>query len=204
MVRLRSPAPYGGFPEWPKGADCKSVVSDFGGPNPPSPTKNPAPVCGIFSCFAPPHIPRIFRRSRSGTEAENQKTNAVREKEGAKTHFESLPPLYASRSRRHSFPDAEPGKNLGNDILPHIAPADIPQRVQRHTHILRTNVGSQPGGKAPGNAAKCIGTVRKRRRLPGTERAERPSLPRSRSRYTASRPRSATGAATGRHGYGSG
>ena len=42
MVRLRSPAPYGGFPEWPKGADCKSVVSDFGGPNPPAPTKKPA------------------------------------------------------------------------------------------------------------------------------------------------------------------
>ena len=51
MVRLRSPAPkkrleaivsgflYGGFPERPKGADCKSVVTDFGGPNPPSPTK---------------------------------------------------------------------------------------------------------------------------------------------------------------------
>ena len=31
---------YGGIPEWPKGADCKSVVSDFGGPNPPSPTKS--------------------------------------------------------------------------------------------------------------------------------------------------------------------
>ena len=30
----------GGIPEWPKGADCKSVVSDFGGSNPPSPTKN--------------------------------------------------------------------------------------------------------------------------------------------------------------------
>ena len=30
---------YGGIPEWPKGADCKSVVSDFGGSNPPSPTK---------------------------------------------------------------------------------------------------------------------------------------------------------------------
>ena len=29
---------YGGVPEWPKGADCKSVVSDFGGSNPPSPT----------------------------------------------------------------------------------------------------------------------------------------------------------------------
>ena len=39
MVRLRSPAPYGGIPERPKGADCKSVVSDFGGPNPPSPTR---------------------------------------------------------------------------------------------------------------------------------------------------------------------
>ena len=31
----------GWVPEWPKGADCKSVVSDFGGPNPPAPTKNP-------------------------------------------------------------------------------------------------------------------------------------------------------------------
>ena len=28
----------GGFPERPKGADCKSVVTDFGGSNPPSPT----------------------------------------------------------------------------------------------------------------------------------------------------------------------
>ncbi len=32
---------YGSVPEWPKGADCKSVVCDFGGPNPPAPTKNP-------------------------------------------------------------------------------------------------------------------------------------------------------------------
>ena len=30
---------YGGVPEWPKGADCKSVVNDFGGSNPPSSTK---------------------------------------------------------------------------------------------------------------------------------------------------------------------
>ncbi len=28
---------YGGIPERPKGADCKSVVDDFGGSNPPSP-----------------------------------------------------------------------------------------------------------------------------------------------------------------------
>ena len=32
---------YGGVPEWPKGADCKSVVDDFGGSNPPSSTKIP-------------------------------------------------------------------------------------------------------------------------------------------------------------------
>ena len=30
---------YGGIPERPKGADCKSVVTDFGGPNPPAPTR---------------------------------------------------------------------------------------------------------------------------------------------------------------------
>ena len=29
---------YGWVPERPKGADCKSVVYDFGGSNPPSPT----------------------------------------------------------------------------------------------------------------------------------------------------------------------
>ena len=33
------PLLYGSVPERPKGADCKSVVSDFGGPNPPAPTK---------------------------------------------------------------------------------------------------------------------------------------------------------------------
>ena len=31
---------YGGIPERPNGADCKSVVTDFGGSNPPSPTKH--------------------------------------------------------------------------------------------------------------------------------------------------------------------
>ena len=43
-VRLLSPAPdldsfiLGWVPEWPKGADCKSVVTDFGGSNPPPST----------------------------------------------------------------------------------------------------------------------------------------------------------------------
>ena len=30
---------FGGIPEWPKGADCKSVVTDFDGSNPSPPTK---------------------------------------------------------------------------------------------------------------------------------------------------------------------
>ena len=34
-----SASEYGRFPEWPKGADCKSVVNDFGGSNPPPPTR---------------------------------------------------------------------------------------------------------------------------------------------------------------------
>ena len=29
------PIDYGWIPEWPKGADCKSVASRFGGSNPP-------------------------------------------------------------------------------------------------------------------------------------------------------------------------
>ena len=45
---------YGGIPEWPKGADCKSVVSDFGGSNPPSPTKAEPDEPDVFAwlfCF---------------------------------------------------------------------------------------------------------------------------------------------------------
>ena len=34
---------HGGIPERPKGADCKSVVTDFAGPNPASPTINKKP-----------------------------------------------------------------------------------------------------------------------------------------------------------------
>ena len=48
MVQVRSPAPYGGVPKWPKGADCKSVVSDFGGSNPPSSTKNLPDLGKVF------------------------------------------------------------------------------------------------------------------------------------------------------------
>ena len=38
---------YGGIPEWPKGADCKSVAFRFGGSNPPSSTTWPqSSLCG--------------------------------------------------------------------------------------------------------------------------------------------------------------
>ena len=55
MVRLRSPAPiYVSVPEWPQGADCKSVVCDFGGPNPPAPTRKSKTYDLLFSViFAP-------------------------------------------------------------------------------------------------------------------------------------------------------
>ena len=42
---------FGGFPERPKGADCKSVVTDFGGPNPPSPTKQKMQPTGCIFCL---------------------------------------------------------------------------------------------------------------------------------------------------------
>ena len=44
-----SASEYGRFPEWPKGADCKSVVNDFGGSNPPPPTKRQSiEGCSVF------------------------------------------------------------------------------------------------------------------------------------------------------------
>ena len=39
LIRSISAIKYGRFPEWPKGTDCKSVVYDFGGSNPPPSTK---------------------------------------------------------------------------------------------------------------------------------------------------------------------
>ena len=38
-IPIASSNDYGGVPEWPKGADCKSVVFDFDGSNPSSSTK---------------------------------------------------------------------------------------------------------------------------------------------------------------------
>ena len=38
----------GKIPEWPKGADCKSVGTAFGGSNPPLPTKKKTSLCGVF------------------------------------------------------------------------------------------------------------------------------------------------------------
>ena len=39
----------GSVPERPKGADCKSVVSDFSGPNPLAPTMKKPPAGGFFN-----------------------------------------------------------------------------------------------------------------------------------------------------------
>ena len=71
---------YGGIPERPKGADCKSVVTDFAGPNPASPTiTRNRPLWSVF-CYvakllasprhlrckcAGPHTATEGRRARS-------------------------------------------------------------------------------------------------------------------------------------------
>ena len=46
---------FGGVPEWPKGADCKSVAFRFGGSNPPSSTipEQGPPCSGIFFSKTP-------------------------------------------------------------------------------------------------------------------------------------------------------
>ena len=52
-VRPPLPAPFGGIPEWLKGADCKSAGSAFDGSN-PSPTtilKQQAPQTRCFFCL---------------------------------------------------------------------------------------------------------------------------------------------------------
>ena len=41
VCRLRT-VQLGGIPEWPKGTDCKSAGTAFGGSNPPSPIRNAA------------------------------------------------------------------------------------------------------------------------------------------------------------------
>ena len=66
---LQRTGEYGGIPEWPKGADCKSVVSDFGGSNPPSPTKKIVTPYGVTIFLferradppSPPKPPAVFR-----------------------------------------------------------------------------------------------------------------------------------------------
>ena len=42
---------YGGVPEWPKGADCKSVAFRFGGSNPPSSTSSSQAVYRLRRTF---------------------------------------------------------------------------------------------------------------------------------------------------------
>ena len=77
MVRFRSPAPkfgmphflirdtnkYGRVPERPKGTDCKSVVTDFSGSNPLSPTKQtPHHMIGSF------HLQGLVQKSNISSE----------------------------------------------------------------------------------------------------------------------------------------
>ena len=69
MVRLRSPAPVscnifnGSVPERPKGADCKSVVNDFAGPNPATPTTKKGHQNGVLFLWCKCRLRTDFRFS---------------------------------------------------------------------------------------------------------------------------------------------
>ena len=75
MVQVRSPAP-GEVPEWPKGADCKSVSYAFDGSNPSLPTKKSVHICVrifyllpiTYSLFPPKNQVRIFWEVISNSE----------------------------------------------------------------------------------------------------------------------------------------
>ena len=47
---------YGWIPEWLKGADCNSVVIDFGGSNPPPSTKTEMSLYGVLAQLGE-HLP---------------------------------------------------------------------------------------------------------------------------------------------------
>ena len=68
MVRFRSPAPYGRVPEWPKGADCKSVASCFSGSNPLSPTKQKRHPIGCLFCLVRATGSNFFARQKSSSQ----------------------------------------------------------------------------------------------------------------------------------------
>ena len=50
VLGSNSKAQYGGIPKRPKGADCKSVVTDFDGSNPSSSTTKKTPLGRLFCC----------------------------------------------------------------------------------------------------------------------------------------------------------
>ena len=75
-VRFPSPAPIGGIPERPKGADCKSAVADFDGSN-PSPTtifqfKTAANVAVFYHMRFQFSTDGLFLRGNSAMAAEDQ------------------------------------------------------------------------------------------------------------------------------------
>ena len=57
----------GGIPERSNGADCKSVVTDFGGSNPPSPTNSEIPAAVPFPASPKTALWREFLRLQPRT-----------------------------------------------------------------------------------------------------------------------------------------
>ena len=67
---------YGGIPEWPKGTDCKSAGTAFGGSNPPSPSSKQnaeSEGFGFLFCIGG----WLYEKHRAGTHENERIGNTV-------------------------------------------------------------------------------------------------------------------------------
>ncbi len=120
MVRLRSPAPvlkYGGIPERPKGADCKSVVTDFAGPNPASPTKQKDESLRHVFLF----VGRMLRIRGSRLRSKRAGSHLHRRATPAREAAARCKNLREIFSRIPSFPKPVLAARLLSRTLPHIS-----------------------------------------------------------------------------------
>ena len=85
---------HGGIPEWPKGTDCKSAGTAFGGSNPPSPTKTKRTPCASVFCFGKDRA--WIRRARPRKQPAPRSQNAER--------VDCFPPLGRSASSKEPAP----------------------------------------------------------------------------------------------------
>ena len=147
---------YGRFPEWPKGTDCKSVVYDFGGSNPPPSTKcKNVPKTVRSFCFSGRYCCKSFRilRIPSPLEvlAEPRKASKRRPKGGRRKN-EKTP----SATGRNRFPEGilhyifrfattrSPGAYFSHFPLIRRAAKQIARHIQSPTMAIQMPIAPIP------------------------------------------------------------